>query len=158
AKDVVYHYNKLPPFSQRNFSFGKRSAIIGAGNVMVDIARYLITHQGMQEVTAMVRRGPAEVNFTKDEMKHLISYLDMEVFENEMERLIPALEPIQLEPEIGRHKVLEALSKAGPTVRDAKFHFDFLASPTAMYGENGHLTKLEAEENILVETDGKTSA
>jgi len=61
AKDVVYHYNKLPPFSQRNFPFGKRSAIIGAGNVMVDIARYLITHQGMQEVTAVVRRGPAEV-------------------------------------------------------------------------------------------------
>jgi len=158
AKDVVYHYNKLPPFSQRNFSFGKRSAIIGAGNVMVDIARYLITHQGMQEVTAMVRRGPAEVNFTKDEMKHLISYLDMDEFDNEMKRVIPALEAIQQDPEIGRHKVLDALSKADPKVRDAKFHFDFLASPTAMYGENGHLTKLEVEENILVEKDGKTSA
>ena len=158
AKDVVYHYNKLPPFSQRNFPFGKRSAIIGAGNVMVDIARYLITHQGMQEVTAVVRRGPAEVNFTKDEMKHLISYLDMDEFDNEMKRIIPALEAIQQDPEIGRHKVLDALSKADPKVRDAKFHFDFLASPTAMYGENGHLTKLEVEENILVEKDGKTSA
>lgn len=158
AKDVVYHYNKLPPFSQRNFPFGKRGAIIGAGNVMVDIARYLITHQGMQEVTAVVRRGPAEVNFTKDEMKHLISYLDMDEFENEMKRVIPALEAVQQDPEIGRHKVLDALSKADPKVRDAKFHFDFLASPTAMYGENGHLTKLEVEENILVEKDGKTSA
>ena len=37
AKDVVYHYNKLPPFSQRNFEIGKKVAIIGMGNVMVDV-------------------------------------------------------------------------------------------------------------------------
>ncbi|MBI3162325.1 MAG: FAD-dependent oxidoreductase, partial [Chloroflexi bacterium] len=45
AKDVVFFYNKLPPFSQRKFRFGKRCAIIGAGNVMVDIARHLISVQ-----------------------------------------------------------------------------------------------------------------
>ena len=37
AKDVVYHYNKLPPFSQRHFELGSRIAIIGMGNVMVDV-------------------------------------------------------------------------------------------------------------------------
>jgi len=158
AKDVVYAYNKLPPFTQRNFRFGKRCAIIGAGNVMVDIARHLINVQKVEEVTAIVRRGPAEVNFTKDEMKHLIPYLDLDEFENEMQRVIPVLEAIQQDPEIGRHKVLDSLSKADPKTEDAKFHFDFLASPTAMYGENGHLTQLEVEDNILVEKDGKTSA
>ena len=73
AKDVVFFYNKLPPFSQKKFRFGKRCAIIGAGNVMVDIARHLINVQKVDEVTAVVRRGPGEVNFTKEEMKHLIS-------------------------------------------------------------------------------------
>ncbi|MBL8062739.1 MAG: FAD-dependent oxidoreductase [Anaerolineales bacterium] len=158
AKDVVYHYNKLPPFSQRKFRFGKRCAIIGAGNVMVDIARFLINYQGVEEVTAVVRRGPAEVNFTKDEMKHLIGYLDLNEFENELKRVLPALEAIQQDPEIGRHKVVDALAKADPKVRDAKFHFDFLASPTGMIGENGQLTALEVEDNILTEKDGKTSA
>jgi ferredoxin/flavodoxin---NADP+ reductase len=158
AKDLVYHYNKLPPFSQRKFRFGKRAAIIGAGNVMVDVARYLINHQGVEEVTAVVRRGPAEVNFTRDEMKHLITYLDLDEFENEMKRVIPALEAIGQNPEIGRHKVLDALSKADPKTNNAKFHFDFLASPTGMIGENGFLTKLEVEENILTERDGKTNA
>lgn len=158
AKDLVYHYNKLPPFSQRKFRFGKRAAIIGAGNVMVDIARYLINHQNVEEVTAVVRRGPAEVNFTKDEMKHLITYLDLDEFENEMKRVLPALEAIKQDPEIGRHKVLDALSKADPKTANAKFHFDFLASPTGMIGENGLLTKLEVEDNILTERDGKTSA
>lgn len=158
AKDLVYHYNKLPPFSQRKFRFGKRAAIIGAGNVMVDIARYLINHQNVEEVTAVVRRGPAEVNFTKDEMKHLITYLDLDEFENEMKRVLPVLEAIKQDPEIGRHKVLDALSKADPKTANAKFHFDFLASPTAIIGENGLLTKLEVEDNLLTERDGKTSA
>lgn len=158
AKDLVYHYNKLPPFSQRKFRFVKRAAIIGAGNVMVDIARYLINHQNVEEVTAVVRRGPAEVNFTKDEMKHLITYLDLDEFENEMKRVLPVLEAIKQDPEIGRHKVLDALSKADPKTANAKFHFDFLASPTAMIGENGLLTKLEVEDNLLTERDGKTSA
>ncbi len=158
AKDVVYHYNKLPPFSQRKFPFGKRAAIIGAGNVMVDIARYLINHQGVEEVTAVVRRGPAEVNFTKEEMKHLIAYLDMNEFEQEMARVRPALDAIKQDPEIGRQKILEALAKADPKTQNAKFKFDFLASPTAMIGENGKLIRLEVEENILTERDGKTSA
>ncbi|HYL93718.1 MAG TPA: FAD-dependent oxidoreductase, partial [Alphaproteobacteria bacterium] len=42
AKDFVYHYNLLPPFPAQNFSTGKRVAIVGMGNVMVDIARWLL--------------------------------------------------------------------------------------------------------------------
>ncbi len=158
AKDVVYFYNKLPPFSQKNFHFGKRCAIIGAGNVMVDIARHLINVQKVEEVTAVVRRGPAEVNFTKEEMKHLIGYLDIEEFEKELDRVRPVLAEINQNRVIGQHRVLEALAKADPKTENAKFKFDFLASPTAMYGENGVVTKLEVEENILVEKDDKVSA
>jgi len=158
AKDVVYFYNKLPPFSQKTFRFGKRCAIIGAGNVMVDLARHLINVQKVEEVTAVVRRGPAEVNFTKEEMKHLISYLDLQEFELELDRARPALAEINQNRVIGQHRILESLAKADPKTENAKFNFDFLASPTAMYGENGLLTKLEVEDNILVEKDGKISA
>jgi ferredoxin--NADP+ reductase len=158
AKDVVYFYNKLPPFSQKNFRFGKRCAIIGAGNVMVDIARHLINVQKVEEVTAIVRRGPAEVNFTKEEMKHLISYLNLEAFEKELDRIRPVLAEVNQNRVIGQHKVLEALAKADPKTENAAFKFDFLASPTAMYGESGMLTKLEVEDNILIEENGKVSA
>ncbi len=158
AKDVVFSYNKLPPFSQRKFRFGKRCAIIGAGNVMVDIARHLLHVQNVDEVTAIVRRGPAEVNFTKEEMKHLISYLDLDDFNREMERVRPAVEAVNQDLEAGRQKILDSLAKADPKTTHGKFRFDFLASPTGMYGENGLLTKLEVEDNILTERDGKTSA
>ena len=158
AKDLVYHYNHLPPFSLKPFEIGRRCAIIGAGNVMVDIARHLINVRKAAEVTAVVRRGPAEVNFTKEEMKHLIAYLDLEAFEKEMERVGPALQAINQDPEIGRRKVLEALAKAEPKTDNAVFKFDFLASPIGMVGEDGKLTGMEIEDNILTEKDGKTSA
>jgi ferredoxin--NADP+ reductase len=158
AKEVVYAYNNLPPFSQKKFRFGKRCAIIGAGNVMVDIARHLINVQKVDEVIAVVRRGPNEVNFTREEAKHIISYLDMDEFEKEMARVAPAQQAVNQDLGIGRQKILDSLAKADPKINSAKFHFEFLASPTAMFGENGALTKLEIEDNILTEKDGKISA
>ena len=158
AKEVVYCYNNLPPYSQKNFRFGKRCVIVGAGNVMVDIARHLINVQKADEVIAVVRRGPNEVNFTKEEMKHLISYLDLDEFDRELTRVQPAVQTVNQDLEAGRHKILDSLAKADPKTSGAKFHFDFLASPTGMFGENGLLTKLEVEDNILTEKDGKISA
>jgi ferredoxin--NADP+ reductase len=42
AKDFVFFYNQLPPFASMDFSIGRRVAIVGMGNVMVDIARWLL--------------------------------------------------------------------------------------------------------------------
>ena len=67
AKDVVYFYNHLPPYSQKTFRFGKHCAIIGAGNVMLDITHYLSREEKVDEVIAIVRRGPAEIKFEKKE-------------------------------------------------------------------------------------------
>ncbi|MBX3037095.1 MAG: FAD-dependent oxidoreductase [Anaerolineales bacterium] len=158
AKDLVYHYNGLPPFSQKQFRIGKRCAIIGAGNVMIDIARYLIYYRDAEDIISIVRRGPSDVNFTKEEMKHLISYLDMEDFENEMKRMHSILDPLHVDVEAGKAKILEALPKADPKTKNARFHFEMLASPSRMLGENGVLKQLEIEENILVHENGHTSA
>jgi ferredoxin--NADP+ reductase len=154
AKDVVYHYNKLPPYSERKFYFGKRCAIIGAGNVMVDIARFLIRDVKADEVVSVVRRGPGEVNFTKDEMRHIIANLDVNAFEAELRRVLPSLQAINETSDVGRHKVLDALDKPDPKFADTRFRFEFLTSPVQMLGENGVMTKLEVEDNILVLKDG----
>lgn len=154
AKDIVYFYNKLPPYSLRKFHFGKHCAIVGAGNVMVDVARFLIRKVNVEEVVSVVRRGPGEVNFTKEEMKHIVANLDLEAFETEMKRVLPLLEAVHEDPEEGRHKVLDALSKAEPKFGDARFRFEFLTSPVQMLGENGQMTSLEVEDNILVTENG----
>ncbi len=150
AKDLVYHYNKLPPFSEERFRLGRRCAIIGAGNVMLDIAHFMTNDVRAAEVIAVVRRGPGEVNFTKEEMTRNIANLDLAAFEAEMQRVLPTLQAVHQDPEIGRHKVLDALSKAEPKVSDTRFRFEFLSSPVQVLGEGGWVTKLEIEDNILV--------
>lgn len=158
AKDVVYHYNHLPPHSEGSFRFGKRCAVIGAGNVMLDITHFLSREQKVDEVTAIVRRGPAEVKFEKKEMEYVIAYLDQAALDEEIQRVTPTMEAVRQDPALARASILEALPKALPKTSDTRFKFIFLASPVQMIGANGLLTQVEIEDNILVEKDGEMKA
>jgi ferredoxin--NADP+ reductase len=158
AKDVVYFYNKLPPNSQQHYRFGARCAIVGAGNVMVDIARYLIRQEKVEEVIAVVRRGPAEVKFDKKEMEYVIANLDQDALDKEIARVRPIMEAVDQNPEAARTGILEALPKAYEKVSDTRFRFEFLSSPAQMLGKNGLLTYLEIEDTTLVLKDGDTKA
>ncbi len=158
AKDVVYFYNKLPPFSQKQFRFGRRCAVVGAGNVMMDVAHFLVREQQVEQVIAIVRRGPAEVKFDKKEMEHIIANLDMTALDEEMERSTPVMQAIGQDPAAARTSILEALPKAEPRTSETKFRFEFLASPVQMLGGNGVLTQIEVEDNILVLKDGESKA
>ncbi len=91
AKDVVYHYNSLPPFSQRTFEIGRRVAIIGMGNVMVDIANWLLNHKKVDQVVVVARRGPLEKAYDDSEFKYIDMYLDNADMKQEIERISPHL-------------------------------------------------------------------
>ncbi|HSG45612.1 MAG TPA: FAD-dependent oxidoreductase, partial [Anaerolineales bacterium] len=107
AKDVVYHYNQLPPYSQQSFRFGKRCAVIGAGNVMLDIAHFLIREQKVDEVVAIVRRGPEEIKFDKKEMEYVIDNLDQSTLDVEIKRVTPIMQAVNQAPEAAHAKILE---------------------------------------------------
>lgn len=159
AKDVVYYYNNLPPFSQKKFLFGKRCAVIGAGNVMLDITHYLSREVKVEEVIAIVRRGPAEVKFDKKEMEYVIDNLDQTALDAEIERATPIMQAVHQDPAAARASILVALPKALPRISNTRFRFEFLASPVQMIGdENGRLKQVELEDNILVEANGDTKA
>jgi ferredoxin--NADP+ reductase len=159
AKDIVYFYNKLPPFAQQPHRFGKRCAIVGAGNVMADIARYLIREEKVEEVIAVVRRGPAEVKFDKKEMEHIIANLDLAALDEEMARCTPIMQAIGQDPAAAKTMILEAGPRAEAKTSETKFRFEFLASPTQMLGDaNGYLKQLEIEDNTLALKDGDTKA
>lgn len=159
AKDVVYHYNRLPPFSRKQFRFGKRCAIVGAGNVMADIARYLIREQKVEEVIAVVRRGPAEVKFDKKEMEHIIANLDLNALDKEISRVTPIMQEIGQDPATAKATILEAQPHGEAKTSETKFRFEFLSSPTQLFGDAGnYLTQLELEDNLLILKDGDTKA
>ncbi|HET9906832.1 MAG TPA: FAD-dependent oxidoreductase [Anaerolineales bacterium] len=159
AKDVVYYYNNLPPYSQKSFRFGKRCAVIGAGNVMLDIAHFLSREEKVEEVIAVVRRGPAEIKFDKKEMEYVIASLDQAALDAEIQRVAPIMQAVGQDPEAARASILEALPKALPKTSDTRFRFEFLASPVQMIGDaEGRLTQVELEDNILVASNGDTKA
>lgn len=159
AKDIVYHYNKLPPFSQKRFSIGKRVALIGVGNVMIDIARWLIREVKVDQVTAIARRGPAEVKFTKKEMQSVARNLDLEALDDEISRVAPVMESIGQDAEAAKEFILAGLGKAQEPVSDTSFSFEFLASPSRIVGsERGEVRGLEVEDTTLVPKNEDTKA
>jgi ferredoxin--NADP+ reductase len=113
----------------------------------------------VEEVVAVVRRGPAEVKFDKKEMEYVIDNLDQAALEAEIQRVEPIMEAVNQDPQEARAAILEALPKALPRVSGTRFRFEFLASPVQMIGdENGRLKQVELEDNILVEANGDTKA
>jgi len=159
AKDIVYHYNDLPPYSTMDFRMGRRVALIGVGNVMMDIGHWTIRDKKVDSVIAVARRGPAEVKFTKKELQYLAANLDLPALETELERVTPSMETVGQDPERARDFIFSALPKAQPPISDTRFGFEFLSSPSRIIGdESGQVCGLEVDDTRLVPRNGDTKA
>jgi ferredoxin--NADP+ reductase len=148
AKEFVYQYNRLPPFASMDFSTGKRIAIIGVGNVAIDIARWLLEddpEKRTEEVILVARRGPLEVKFDKKEIEYVERHVSREQFAQELER------------------VKERCARCGQDVSPEKViggYFRHLGDATAIFGDaDGRIAGIEIAENDLVlRNDGSTAA
>jgi ferredoxin--NADP+ reductase len=159
AKDLVYHYNRLPPFSEQQYRIGRRVALIGVGNVMVDIAHWVIRDLKVDEVVAVARRGPAEVKFTKKELESVARNLDLAALEAEFKRIAPIVEAVGQEVQSPREFILSALPKALEPVSHSRFRFEFLSSPRHIVGgERGFVRGLEVEDTTLKLAEGEIQA
>jgi ferredoxin--NADP+ reductase len=159
AKDLVFHYNLLPPFSTKDFRIGKRVALIGAGNVMLDIAHWLIHELMVDEVISVVRRGPNEVKFSKEELKIVVHNLDLAKLFSEIERARPIANAVGQNVDEAKDYILSALPKGLPAVSKTRFYFDFLASPSRIVGnEQGYVNGLEIEDTTLECVEGEVQA
>jgi len=151
AKDIVYHYNKLPPYSTQEFFVHGRVALVGVGNVMIDIAHWASRDLKVDEIIVVARRGPAEVKFTRKEMEYIIGNLDHAALDWEIARVAPYMWKIGQDVQAARENILAALPKALTPISNTRIRFVFLASPTRMIGDDqGGVTGLEVENNLLV--------
>jgi ferredoxin/flavodoxin---NADP+ reductase len=160
AKDLVYHYNHLPPFSQQEFIIGERVAVIGIGNVMVDIAHWLVHEKKVAEVIAVARRGPAERAYTDQEIKSVAHNIDRDDLKSELERIRPRLEAVGQNVEtiywdLVRH--WDVLAKEGDS--PTRLEFRFLSAPVEiLHGANGRPRALKVEDTALVRKGDGLSA
>ena len=159
AKDLVYHYNRLPPYSELDLEIGRQVALVGAGNVMMDIAHWLIRDVKVDQVLAIVRRGPAEVKFDKKEIEMIAKNIDLAALDDEFNRVAPTMEAVEQDVAAAKEYILAALPKALEPVSNTKFRFRFLSSPVQMLGDSeGAVNALELEDNTLILQNGDTKA
>ena len=116
AKDLVYHYNRLPPFSEHAYPIGRRVAIVGVGNVMVDIANYCVHFCECDEVVAVARRGPFEKAYDDREFEDIEDAFDRRRYRAELERIRPRLAAVGQNPD-ELLRAMEAREEPQPQTR-----------------------------------------
>lgn len=150
AKDVVYHFNRLPGFGDRPFEMGRHVAVIGAGDVMVDIAHWLVRYKKVERVTAVVRRGPVERKYNPKEIRAVCANMDIEGIKQEVERIKDRLAAVGQKPDEVLKGLLDEFTKCEPKVSETQMGFRFLASPKRVLVDgNNRVRGLEMEDNRL---------
>lgn len=159
AKDLVYHYNKLPPFSTGHYEIGKNVVIIGVGNVMMDMAHWLVRELKVESVTAVARRGPAEVKFDKKEFEVVGANVDLVALDAEIARSAPYMRAVGQNPDVAHDDITAGLLRALPPISGTRILFRFLASPQEILGDDTkHIRALQVENNELALENGDTKA
>ena len=150
AKDVVYHFNRLPGFGDRPFDMGKHVAVIGAGDVMVDIAHWLVRYKKVERVTAIVRRGPAERKYNPKEIRAVCANMDVDGIAKEVARIKDRLAAVGQKADEVLKALTDEFTKCEQTVSETKMDFKFLASPKRILVDgNNRVRGLEMEDNKL---------
>ena len=156
AKDLVYHYNRLPPFSEQAFPMGRRVAIVGVGNVMVDIANYCVHFCDCDAVVAVARRGPYEKAYDDREFEDVEDAFDRDLYRGEIARIRPRLEAAGQDADALLHALGQ---RPEPETRTrARLSFRFLASPRRVLAEGGTVVGLEVEETRLEKKGERVNA
>jgi ferredoxin--NADP+ reductase len=159
AKDVVYHFNQLPGFGDRPFDMGRHVAVIGVGDVMVDIAHWLIRYKKVERVTAIARRGPAERKYNPKEIRAVCSNMDIEGLKKEFDRIRQRLEAVGQNPNDLFKGMTEEFTKCEPKTSETKMGFRFLASPKRVLVDSvNRVRALEIEETKLEPRGEDTAA
>ena len=158
AKDVVYHFNRLPGFGDRPFDMGKHVAVIGVGDVMVDIAHWLIRYKKVERVTAIARRGPAERKYNPKEIRAVCSNMDLDGIAKEFDRIKDRLAAVGQNAGEVLASMTGEFTKCEATGSDSRMGFRFLASPKrVLVDADNRVRALEMEENKL-EPKGEDTA
>ncbi|HVZ84203.1 MAG TPA: FAD-dependent oxidoreductase [Terracidiphilus sp.] len=165
AKDYVYNYNQLESYTGRDFSAHRHIAVVGVGNVAIDVARWLLLDKPArttESVTIVARRGPLEVKFDSKEIEYVQQHIDREALIRELERVRERC--ARVNQDVAPKKVLPShfpgLTTPDFVQVEPKLNFRFLSSPKAfLTNAEGRVTQLLLAENALsLNADGSTSA
>lgn len=165
AKGFVYHYNQLPPYAAMDFSTGARIAIIGMGNVAIDIARWLLedsSERRAEKVLVIGRRGPFEIKFDEKEIEHVERHISRGELVHELDRIRNRC--VRCQQDVSPDRIFEHhfVHFKAPELETIppRLSFRFLSSPTAILPDShGRISGIQVGENeLFMKDDGNVAA
>ena len=182
ASDFVAWYNGHPDYRSLDFDLSQtRAAIIGMGNVAIDIARILcltpdelhnsdiadyameaLNLGNIKEISILGRRGPAQAAFTPPEIKELGALADADVLVLPEEAQLDALSQADLTKRKDRRtmqkvRMVQEFGSNTPTGKSRQLKIRFMVSPVEIKAdERGKVASIRVVKNELYETEAGT--
>ena len=179
ATAFVAWYNGHPDYCHAEFDLSQEAvAIVGVGNVAVDVARILcltpeelqstdmpayavdaLSKSRVRKVFLLGRRGPAQAAFTNPELKELGELAEADVIIRPDEA---ALDPIsQAEVDAANDRMLskkveliQEYASREPQGRPRQLHLRFLVAPVEVLDDDsGRVAGLKLAKNVLVKNE-----
>ena len=161
ATEFVAWYNGHPDFASRAFDLSQKAvAIVGIGNVAVDVARILcrtdeelratdmadyainaLRDSAIEDIYMFGRRGPAQAAFTPPEIKELGELIDADVIITPEEATLDPYSQKAFDDSDDKNvaknvDTVQELAQRTPEGRRKRLHIRFLTSPTELIGDD----------------------
>lgn len=180
ATEFVAWYNGHPDYRDRLFDLsGESAAVIGVGNVAIDVARILcrsyeelavtdiadyaleaLRESRIRNVHLIGRRGPAQAAFTNPEIKEMgeLADADVEILPEEarLDDLSQAYVDEHADKALVRKiEILQSYAGRPATGKSRRLSIRFLLSPTEIIGNgDGRVSSLRLVKNELYADNG----
>jgi ferredoxin/flavodoxin---NADP+ reductase len=147
-------------------------AVVGAGNVALDVARVLartaeelrstdvpdavleaLAHSAVRDVHVLIRRGPQHVKFTPVELRQLGELADAAVVVHDDGLLAAGVPEVDDRRERHNLEILAGWARSEPSPTTRRIHLRFLRSPTRILGDE-RVTGIVVERTALT-ADGR---
>lgn len=167
AARFVNWYDGHPDFPREWPLDAESVAVIGNGNVALDVARVLakraddllpteipanvyegLKNSSIKEVHVFGRRGPAQAKFTPLELRELgeVADVDMVVYDEDFDLDEASENAIKTNKQVFvLHKVMNSWREREETGASRKMHLHFYAKPVEILGENGRVSGIRYE-------------
>lgn len=169
----VAWYSSHPDFLDLAVDLSVRAAaVVGAGNVAVDVARILgrdpedlastdisddalalLRTSCIRDVSLLIRRGPVQARWSPAELKELAHLPGVDLLVDQKDLELDAGSEVELAADPQAQKsmeILRALAERGSTGAARRVHLRFLASPVAIEGAAGRVSGVRIERNRLI--------
>lgn len=182
ATEFVAWYNGHPEYRDYQFDLSQeRAAVVGIGNVAMDVARILcrscnelkqtdiadyaleaLANSNIKEVYILGRRGPAQAKFTNPEIKELGEMEDADIYVPPADAELDELSKNSLEASgdramIKNVEIVQSYTQPPERSKSRRLILRFLVSPVELIGdENTGITKMRLVKNKLYATEAGT--